>query len=215
MADATVTIPTTATIATTGHCTGIVLAAGRGRRFDPSGLQDKLLQILPLGEHSQHSQHIAVQSAQRMAAVLPTTLVVVHPDALRLMTVLHEAGCVTSCCADAAAGMGHTLAHAVRTCASASGWIIALADMPHVKSSTIAALDAAIRDGADIAVPVYLGQRGNPVGFSRQHRDALLRIRGDRGARDIVRMSLVTEVEVDDPGILIDIDTPEDLLQFA
>ena len=188
------------------HCTGLLLAAGRGRRFDPSGLQDKLLQILP-----QQGEHVAVRSARRLAQALASTLVVVHPDALRLMTLLHESGLTTSCCADAAAGMGHTLAHGVRSSAAAPGWIVALADMPHVQSSTIAALDAAIRDGADIAVPVYQGRRGNPVGFSRVHQQALLDMHGDQGAREVVRMHPVVEVEVDDPGILFDIDTPEDL----
>ncbi|MEB0135543.1 nucleotidyltransferase family protein [Actimicrobium sp. CCC2.4] len=187
------------------HCTGLLLAAGRGRRFDPSGLQNKLLQILPQGEH------VALRSAQRLAQALTSTLVVVHPDALRLMNLLHQSGFATSCCADAAAGMGHTLAHGVRSSAAAPGWIVALADMPHVKSSTIAALDAAIRDGADIAVPVHQGRRGNPVGFSRLHQQALLDMHGDQGAREVVRVHPVVEVEVDDPGILFDIDTPDDL----
>jgi molybdenum cofactor cytidylyltransferase len=168
-------------------------------------LQDKLLQILPQGEH------VAVRSAQRLALALTSTLVVVHPDALRLMTLLHRSGLVTSCCADAAAGMGHTLAHGVRSSAGAPGWIVALADMPHVKSSTITALDTAIRNGADIAVPVHQGQRGNPVGFSRVHRQALLNMHGDQGARALLRAHPVVEVEVDDPGILFDIDTPGDL----
>jgi molybdenum cofactor cytidylyltransferase len=72
-----------------------------------------------------------------------------------------------------------------------------------------------VEEGADIAVPVHRtahGQeRGNPVAFSRRHLPQLLALTGDRGARGIVRDNIVNEVAVDDPGILLDIDTPPDL----
>ena len=187
------------------HCTGILLAAGRGRRFDPTGLQNKLLHPLPDGER------VALRAARQLAAALASTLVVVHPDADGLIALLEHAGFRTTRCPDAAAGMGHSLAHGLRETDGAPGWIIALADMPHVQCDTIMALDRAIRDGADIAVPVHQARRGNPVGFSRRHRQALMQMHGDRGARDLLRAFPVTEVEVEDPAIFFDIDTPHDL----
>jgi molybdenum cofactor cytidylyltransferase len=51
------------------------------------------------------------------------------------------------------------------------------------------------------------------VGFAPAHRAALLELRGDEGARAIIaahRKSL-TLIDVEDPGVLRDIDTPEDL----
>ena len=187
------------------HCTGILLAAGRGRRFDPTGLQNKLLQCTCDGVA------VAMHAARQLIQVLPETLAVIHADAHDLRALFEENGLITTACPDADNGMGNSLAHAIGQAINARGWIIALADMPQVCGSTIAALDAAICNGADIAVPTHHGVRGNPVGFSRYHRDALLRLHGDRGARNLLAIFPVTEVQVDDPGIFFDIDTPLDM----
>ena len=187
------------------HCTGILLAAGRGRRFDPTGVQNKLLQCLPDGEA------VGLRAASQLRAILTDTLIVLHPDADRLMALFKASGFNTTFCPDSHDGMGRSLAHAIQQTADARGWIIALADMPQVKTSTIAALDAAIRDGADIAVPMHQNVRGNPVGFSRKYRDALLQLTGDRGARHLLANAAVTEVIVQDAGIFFDIDSPADL----
>jgi molybdenum cofactor cytidylyltransferase len=58
---------------------------------------------------------------------------------------------------------------------------------------------------------MYRGQRGNPVGFSRDYLPQLLALEGDQGARGILKHAPVTELEVDDSGILQDVDTPADL----
>lgn len=187
------------------YCVGILLAAGRGRRFDPEGLQNKLLQLLTDGEA------VALRSARRLSQALDQVLVVVAPDAQDLQTLLTKNNFALTVCDDAGAGMGHSLAHAIAQSKNARGWIIALADMPQVEASTIVALDTAIRDGANIAVPVYQGKRGNPVGFSNRHRDALLQSHGDRGARHLLIDTDVTEVAVDDAGIFLDVDVPLDL----
>jgi molybdenum cofactor cytidylyltransferase len=77
------------------------------------------------------------------------------------------------------------------------------------------ALRAALEQGAPIVVPVHAGQRGNPVGFSRAHREALLALRGDQGARAILKAHPVSVVSVDDPGVVSDIDTVADLLKTS
>jgi molybdenum cofactor cytidylyltransferase len=184
---------------------GILLAAGRGRRFDPSGAQDKLLQRLADGEA------VAVTAARRLLAVLPSVLAVVRPNAPALSDCLRAAGCDVTECAQADQGMGATLVHALRQSADAEGWVIALADMPFIAPETISALAAAIRDGADIAAPFHAGRRGNPVAFSRRHLPELLQLGGDEGARRILQRHPVREIAVDDPGIHHDVDTPGDL----
>lgn len=191
------------------HCTGILLAAGRGRRYDPTGVENKLLQRCANGDV------LVLRAARQLVQVLPKTLAVVHSDAHDLRALFEANGLITTACPDAANGMGHSLAHAIGQSLNACGWIIALADMPQVRASTIAALDDAICSGADIAVPTHNGVRGNPVGFSRHHRDALLQLRGDQGARNLLTSSPVTEVAVDDPGIFFDIDTPLDLQKIS
>jgi molybdenum cofactor cytidylyltransferase len=186
---------------------GVLLAAGQGRRFDTSGAQNKLLQRLPNGDT------VAAASAKNLRAAMATVLAVIPPMAAAsvLATEIAAAGCTWTVCNDSAFGMGATISHAVRTTGDASGWVIALADMPFVRPETIAQLVRALVDGADIAAPVYQGIRGNPVAFGRRHFDALVALSGEVGARRLLDTCPVMEIGVDDPGIRIDIDTPCDL----
>ena|GEM_PF-10184 len=184
---------------------GILLAAGRGRRFDPGGARDKLLQALPNGDA------VAVASAKNLLAALPRVLAVVRPGADRLAAQLAALGCEVTVCADADSGMAASLAHAVARARAAPGWLLALADMPYVRPDTLRALARALGDGADIAAPLHLGRRGNPVAFGRRHLARLLALRGDQGARAILKDHPVTDVAVDDAGVTQDIDTPADL----
>jgi molybdenum cofactor cytidylyltransferase len=107
--------------------------------------------------------------------------------------------------------MGASRAHALRHALPADGWLVALGDMPFVQDATLAALRDAVLGGTGIAVPVFGGRRGNPVAFGAVYLDALLALGGDQGARRLLASHPVAEVEVDDPGILRDIDTPSDL----
>ncbi len=193
--------------------TGILLAAGRGRRFDPAGVSNKLLQRLPGGEL------VVAASARTLLAVFPRVVAVVPPADGGVGDVLRQLGCEVTVCPDADSGMGLSLAHAIRHCLHAQlhdqspgqGWLVALGDMPFVAPSTLHALDAAVEEGAAIAAPLFEGRRGNPVAFGAQHRDALLALDGDQGARRLLQTSPVTTIDVPDPGILRDIDSPSDL----
>jgi molybdenum cofactor cytidylyltransferase len=190
---------------------GILLAAGSGRRFDASGQSNKLMQTLPSG------MTVAASSAKHLLSVLARSVAVVAEHTPALATQLAELGCDICVCSPPSSvssqGMSHSLQcglmHAPVDCA---GWIITLADMPYVKTETIAALVCAMQNGARIAVPVHQGQRGNPVGFSREYLPQLLALRGDQGARSLLKIYPVTEVEVDDAGIFQDIDLPQDLI---
>lgn len=185
--------------------TGILLAAGRGRRFDPAGGRNKLLERLPAGDV------VVVASARRLLACLPRVIAVVPPGDGGVRAALLALGCEVSVCPDADTGMGASLAHAIRHSLPAEGWLVALGDMPFVAQSTLEALVEAVQAGAGIAVPVHGGRRGNPVAFGACHRDALLAMAGDQGARRLLQAHPVHEVPVADPGILRDIDTPSDL----
>ena len=186
---------------------GILLAAGRGRRFDPSGQQDKLLQVLPNGA----GDLVVVASARILLSVLPRVVAVVRPGAARVGAALTALGCDVTVCADADSGMAASLVHAIRYSSDAAGWMLALGDMPHVQAGTLRALLAAIAAGADIAAPTWQGRRGNPVAFSRTHLPLLLALQGDQGARSILNTHPVCEVAVADSGILQDLDTRADL----
>jgi molybdenum cofactor cytidylyltransferase len=186
-------------------CAGILLAAGRGTRFDPSGARNKLLQPLPDG------RPVALAAACAMLQALPRVIAVLRPDADALAALLDDAGCEVSVCPDAASGMGASLAHGIAQAADADGWIVGLADMPHLRGDTVQSIASALAEGAQIAAPFLAGRRGNPVGFGRVHRQALLALSGDAGARALLGMHPVTAIDTDDPGVLHDIDTLADL----
>jgi molybdenum cofactor cytidylyltransferase len=200
---------------------GILLAAGRGTRFDASGVRNKLLQSLPDGTP------VALQSARNLLACLPRVLAVVGPHANLpenglipgLVPALREAGCEVTVCAQADTGMGASLAHAVREAQSGhpSGWLIALADMPFVQPGTIEALLAAAgqTESSHIIAPWHQGQRGHPVLFRQPHLADLLALQGDRGAASLFKKWPCHPVVVTDPGVLQDIDTPDDLKNYV
>lgn len=189
--------------------TGVLLAAGTGSRFDPAGLRNKLLAPLPDGTCVAHA------AAHRLLLVVPTVIAVVRPGAEALAHALNEAGCDVVFSADAERGMGATLAAGVSAAADAESWIVALADMPRISVSTIEAVARAIDAGESLVAPFFDGKRGHPVGFGAAHRDALLALDGDTGARALLSAHPVTRIDVNDPGILRDIDTPDDLARIA
>ncbi|NKI72041.1 NTP transferase domain-containing protein [Collimonas pratensis] len=191
-----------------GQIVGLLLAAGRGRRFDPAGIQSKLLQTLPTAA----GRTVLASAAAALAAALPVCIVL-RPDVPEQVAQIAEYPWVQ--CVNADDGMAASLAYGVQQTREAAGWVIALADMPYVESATIQALAAALRQGADIAVPTFQGRRGNPVGFSRLHLPRLLALRGDQGARSLLQSFPLVEVALDDPGIHQDIDTVADIRQSS
>ena len=97
------------------------------------------------------------------------------------------------------------------------GAIICLGDMPHVTAAQIDRLIAAFNPVEDraICVPTFSGKRGNPVLFARRFFEEMESVSGDVGARHLIGAApeLVCEVEMEDRGVLVDIDTPEALAE--
>jgi molybdenum cofactor cytidylyltransferase len=90
--------------------------------------------------------------------------------------------------------------------------LFVLGDQPFVAPSTIDALIAAYEnDPSAIIVPTYDGRRGNPVLVGRALFPRVMEIRGDVGCRAIFAEHAVTELAVDDHGVIADIDTAEDI----
>ena len=94
----------------------------------------------------------------------------------------------------------------------AEGAVVFLVDHPLVEESTVALLlERFRRSRLPIVIPSYGGRRGHPVLFGRAVFAELFAAPLREGARFVVRgrPELVDVVEVDDPGVLADIDTPE------
>lgn len=187
------------------YIAGILLAAGKGSRFDSTGEKNKLTQSLANGDA------VVAAAAKNLLAVTPNVLAVTRPGAHAVASILQALGCEVTECPTAENGMAASLVHALSRVPDAAGWIVALGDMPHVQTTTIAALADAIGEGAGIAAPVHQGRRGNPVAFGRAHLPRLLQLTGDQGARMLLRECPVREIAVDDPGIHYDVDSQEDL----
>lgn len=184
---------------------GILLAAGQGARFGGHKL------LAPLADGTS----LALTAARNLRAALDDEVwVVVRTDDRLLAEQFARDGFHTVVNAQAARGMGTSLACGVRAAATADSWLIALADMPAIRPVTIRRVAAAIIEGAALAAPFHAGQRGHPVGFGSGLRDELLALDGDSGARDLLARYApqLTRIEVDDAGILLDVDTPADLV---
>lgn len=96
----------------------------------------------------------------------------------------------------------------------AAGALIHLADHPMVRAETFAAvIDGYRRFRRPITIARYRGRRGHPVLFAREVFAELAAAPEDQGARVVVAAdpARVAYVDVDDPGVLTDLDTPEDL----
>lgn len=196
----------------TSQPVGILLAGGRGVRFDPSGRHNKLL--APLVHGSQSGLPVAWLAAQHMKTALARVIAVVRPDgaqAQALARLLDDAGCEVLVTPAAQRGMGASLAAGIVASGEASGWVIALADMPALTPATIAAVGSALGSDDAIAAAWYRGTRGHPVGFGRAHGAALAQLDGDMGARALLSDARVIRIETEDAGVLRDIDTPEAL----
>ena len=186
----------------TPRIAAIVLAAGQSKRAGPV---NKLLN--PVGDK------VMVRSVVDMLTALPIGPVVVVTgfEASEIEAVLSDCSVTFSHNLDFADGMGSSIGCGVAALPDdVDGVLICLADMPHVKGSTIQQLVRAMEKG-DICVPVKKGKRGNPVLFSASHFPALKAIQGDRGGKFIMEKSpdLVCEVPVNDEGIFIDHDRIE------
>ena len=184
----------------------IVLAAGRGSRFGSEG--HKLSQTLG------HSTVLGTTLRHALASQIPLVVVTTaelaglaqHSVAARDVVVLPAVGSAGA----RRLGMGFSIANGVAARPQASGWLLLPGDMPMVQSSTLQAVAAQL-EHHPVAYAQHLGRRGHPVGFAAELYSELVALNGDEGARRLVARYPAHGVDVDDPGVLIDVDTEADL----
>jgi len=189
---------------------GIVLAGGASRRMGTAkaGL---LLDGRTFLEHALAA--LADGGADALVVVTgaaPASVIAALPAAREVAVVQNpapERGQLSS--------LKVALEHVAATWPEVTTAVVELVDHPAVQPATVRALlDAArARPSCPIVVPVHRGERGHPVLFARGVWHELLATDDDLGARAVVRAdpSRVALVDVDDPGILVDVDTPADL----
>jgi molybdenum cofactor cytidylyltransferase len=111
---------------------------------------------------------------------------------------------------DAARGQGYAVSIGVSAQARAAGWLVLPGGMPLVRPATLLAVGAALAE-QPVAYAQYHGRRGHPVGFAAELYSELAGLSGDGSARRLVARYPALPVEVDDPGVLMDVDTDTDL----
>jgi molybdenum cofactor cytidylyltransferase len=186
----------------------VILAAGESRRM---GAQNKLL--LQIGSEVLIRKFVESVCASAADAVL----VVLGHEAEKIKAVLQDltVSFVNNTCFEE--GMTTSIQSGVKAASTEStGLMICLADLPFAETSDFNRLIQAFTDfrrteSSLIIVPVFQGQRGNPVLFSAEFRDKILAHKGE-GCREIVRQypQSVREVCMENDNLLRDIDTPED-----
>lgn len=186
----------------------IVLAAGQGSRFraEAGADQDKLL-VNCVGLDG-----VMRPVIEQVLVSLPDRLVarwlVTTPDRTEVIRLAEAYGCQVLLLQSA--GMGESIAAAVAASASADGWLVVLGDMPFIQSSSIErVIDVLEEDG--ISVPVQASEYGHPVAFGRAFGLDLMALTGDRGGKPLFTRARVREVQVEDAGVLWDVDLPEQL----
>ncbi|MCG7992289.1 MAG: nucleotidyltransferase family protein [Candidatus Thiodiazotropha lotti] len=182
---------------------GVLLAAGSSCRFGAN----KLLQPMAGGES------MGVMAARHLLTAVPRGVAVVRPNDTELSAALSEMGYRVVENQQLASGMGESLAMAVTASLDAGGWLVALGDMPWIKPQTIAQVAERLEQGASIVAPMHKGERGHPVGFATRWGERLVDLSGDHGAKQLL-IDYPGDLEllpVDDRGILLDVDFPEQL----
>ncbi len=183
---------------------GLVMAAGRSSRMGANKL------LMEDGGRP----IVARVVEQALAADLAEVVVVCgHQEAEVRAALAGQNVCFVSC-PDYAEGMSASLRTGLKALSpDVDAALVLLGDMPRVEAGLLRRLVAAFNptEGRAIIVPAFQGKRGNPVLWDRRFFSEMTALAGDVGARHLIgeHAELVTEVEADDAGILLDVDTPE------
>ncbi|WP_455813514.1 nucleotidyltransferase family protein [Pseudomonas graminis] len=186
----------------------LVMAAGYSRRYREQNGQHKLLvrhQVCGNLSLLAHTLQLATAACGKRVNV------VLRPEDHALIEMTQRYRCAITLLDSHC--LGDSIAAGVAAQPYWSGWLVMLADLPWLQLSTVRRVRQAM-DFADIVRPQWKQQPGHPVGFSAHVRDALLDLQGKEGARSILSNAPPLLLQVDDPGCVRDVDTPEDWVEL-
>lgn len=183
---------------------GIILSAGESKRMGTPK------QLLPWGETIILQRVIDNALASRLGMIL--LVLGYHADDIAgKIRISSKSKILVN--PDFRTGMSSSVKCGVKNApTNAEAFMLLLGDQPFISSRIIDKLiDCYKTSGHGIIIPVYEGHRGHPVIFDSKYKEELLSI-SDQGAREVVNKHAhdIFTVRVDSPGILTDIDTPQD-----
>jgi molybdenum cofactor cytidylyltransferase len=180
----------------------ILLAAGMAKRMG------SLKQLLPLGT----STIMGITLDNIMASNADKVIVVVGAMAEETSKIASRPNVTVVNNPDYKLGMSTSLVKGIKHISQDAQLVmIALADQPLIKTETYNLLfNKAEASQKRIAVPVYQGQKGNPIILKHVYLQELKSLKGDVGGRELLlrHPDDILYVEVDDPGIITNINTP-------
>lgn len=195
---------------------GILLAAGHGSRFrqatDPARNQTRNKLCAPYRDQDKPGT-VFEHSLRKLQAAVDEVIVVTRPQYLSVLQTSLEAGIQPL--EVETEGLGESLGCALQSLGQPQykgfrGCLVCLGDMPAIAPASYALLARQLQPAAILA-PSFNGQRGHPVAFGRDWFAELSQLSGTQGPRQLLQGAHFQQLAVDDPGVLFDVDTPDDL----
>ncbi|MDB4614480.1 nucleotidyltransferase family protein [bacterium] len=187
----------------------VIPAAGLSRRMG----QPKLL--MPIGSSSVIERLLNVL----LQAKVESVIVVCRADDLALQRAATACGAIVVTAAvdppDMRTSVQHGLDYAAEhfPMADDDGWLLIPADHPVLTGPTVSLLiEIFSSQNPDVLVPTHNEGRGHPTIFSWRLAKQVRQLPADKGLNVLARdeANRIVEFEVDDPTVLLDLDTPED-----
>ncbi len=140
-------------------------------------------------------------------------VLVTAPDDEALRAWAAEAGVRTAVNPDPDRGMLSSIQEGIALISKAEPLLVCPADLPALRAETVAAVLAA--GTSPLTVATYRGRRGHPLVIAPALIPEIGALRAGAGLRELLGRHPVREVEVDDPGAVHDVDTPEEYRELA
>jgi len=177
----------------------VVLAAGEGRRFGGNKL------LVTVG-----GEPVITRVLRALDGIERVVVVGAHVE--ELMQYLRSEVVIYN--PNYREGMSTSIKLGLRFFQDYDAVLIVLGDMPLITRETINKIINAYHEGCTAVIPTHKGLRGNPVLIHRLLFNELMRLRGDVGARELLRdRADVCYVECG-PEVIMDIDTLDDLARI-
>jgi CTP:molybdopterin cytidylyltransferase MocA len=180
---------------------GLILAAGKGRRF---GRAKQLVDLngRPLLEHA-----VRAMTASPVGRVV----VVLGAGAEDVIAQVDLHGAEPIVCERWEEGQSASLAFGLGALSECDAIVVTLGDLPNLSTNAIRRVIAARGDGVEAVRATYAGEPGHPVLLERELFERLRDVSGDHGARNLLLSVSPREVPCDDLGGGDDVDTPAQL----